>query len=314
MSPKPGGAVAQAQVPAAGSLTLDHVAHFVPHLDDAAPALEKLGFTLTPFSAQSHRLEAGGPLVPAGTGNRCMMFRRGYLECLAPTGDTPVANELRAAIHRYIGVHLIAFGTAAPELDHARLSEHAFAPLTPVTLQRRIGTPQGEDTARFTVVRVPPGTMAEGRIQFCQHHTPQLVWQPHWLTHANHAVALTAVILCVADPAEAAARYALFTGLKVAGTGDNWHLDTQRGRLLFSTPETINRIFNAAPPRLPWIAGYVLASDNMAATRKHIAATGFAHGDLDRPRLYVVPPSSVGGIIVFEPKTSAALDLAPRAV
>ena len=300
MTPKADGAVARAQVPVAGSLTLDHVAHFVPNIDDAAPALEKLGFTLTPFSAQSHRLEPGGPLVPAGTGNRCMMFGRGYVECLAPTGDTPIANELRAAIRRYTGVHLIAFGTAAPELDHARLSQHAYAPLTPVALQRQIDTPQGEDTARFTVVRVPPGNMAEGRIQFCQHHTPQLVWQPRWLTHSNHAVALTAVILCVADPAEAAARYALFTGLKAAGTSDNWHLDTQRGRLLFSTPETINRIFNAAPPRLPWIAGYVLASDNMAATRGHIAATGFAHGDLDRRRSYVVPPSSVGGIIVFE--------------
>lgn len=314
MSHERADAVALAQVPAAGSLTLDHVAHFVPQIDDAAPALEKLGFTLTPFSAQSHRLEPGGPLVPAGTGNRCMMFGRGYVECLAPTGDTPIANELRAAIRRYTGVHLIAFGTGAPELDHARLAEHAYAPLTPVALQRQIGTPQGEDTARFTVVRVPPGTMAEGRIQFCRHHTPQLVWQPQWLTHANHAVALTAVILCVEDPANAAARYALFTGLKVAGTGDNQHLDTQRGRLLFSTPETINRIFNTAPPRLPWIAGYVLASDNMAATRQHIAATGYAHGDLDRRRLYVVPPSSVGGIIVFEPKTSAALDLAPRAV
>ena len=300
MSPETDGAVARAQVPAAGALTLDHVAHFVPHIDDAAPALEKLGFTLTPFSAQSHRLEPGGPLVPAGTGNRCMMFGRGYVECLAPTGDTPIANELRAAIRRYTGVHLIAFGTAAPELDHARLSHHAYTPLTPVALQRQVDMPQGEDTARFTVVRVPPGNMAEGRIQFCQHHTPQLVWQSRWLTHANHAVALTAVILCVADPAEAAARYALFTGLKAAGTSDNWHLDTQRGRLLFSTPETINRIFNAAPPRLPWIAGYVLASDNMAATRGHIAATGFAHGDLDRRRSYVVPPSSVGGIIVFE--------------
>ncbi len=301
--------VAQAQIPVAGSLTLDHVAHFVPDPDDAASALEKLGFTLTPFSAQSHRLEAGAPLVPAGTGNRCMMFTRGFVECLAPTGDTPIANQLRAAIARYTGVHLIAFGTAAPEIDHARLTERAFAPLTPVALQRQIDTPHGADTARFTVVRVPPGTMAEGRIQFCRHHTPQLVWQPQWLTHANHAVALTAVILCVEDPTVAAARYALFTGLKAAGTGEDWHLDTRRGRLLFSTPATIKRIFNTEPPRLPWIAGYVLASDDLAATRKHIVSTGYAHGALDRRRLYVTPPPGVGGIIVFEPRRSAALNL-----
>ena len=96
MTPSAFAKLAAAQTPKPGKLSLDHVAHFVPHMDNAAPALEKLGFTLTPFSAQSHRLEPGGPLVPAGSGNRCVMFRRGYIECLTPTGDTPVANQLMA--------------------------------------------------------------------------------------------------------------------------------------------------------------------------------------------------------------------------
>ena len=54
------------QIPPQGKLNIDHVAHFVPHIDAAGTALERAGFTLTPFSAQSHRLEPGGPLVPAG--------------------------------------------------------------------------------------------------------------------------------------------------------------------------------------------------------------------------------------------------------
>ena len=45
----------------------------------------------------------------------------------------------------------------------------------------------------------------------------------------------------------------------------------------------------------------------------HFIASGFAHGDLDERRLYVAPPSNVGGIIVFESKTSAALDFGPHA-
>src|SRR4051812_17508777 len=165
--------ISAAQIPRAGELTLDHVAHFVPHIDNAAPALEKLGFTLTPFSAQSHRLESDGPLIEAGTGNRCIMFKRGYVECLTPTGDTPRATQLRSAMQRYTGVHLLAFGTAAPDLDPARLVAQGFDPYSPVALQRQIPTPDGEDTARFTVVRVPPDKMAEGRVQFCQQHTPQ---------------------------------------------------------------------------------------------------------------------------------------------
>ena len=314
MTPSAIAKLAAAQAPKAGKLTLDHVAHFVPHMDNAEPALEKLGFTLTPFSAQSHRLEPGGPLMPAGTGNRCVMFKRGYIECLTPTGDTQVADQLRAAIKRYVGVHLIAFGTSAPDADHARLAHEHFAPLEPVALQRQIGTPHGEDTARFTVVRVPPGTMAEGRIQYCQHHTPELVWQPQWVKHANRATALTAVILCMEDPAEAAARYSRYTGLKAIGEGDRWHIDTARGRLLFKSPAVIRRVFNVEPVTLPWIVGYALASNNMEVTRKHIAALDFAHGALDAERFYVVPPASVGGIIVFEPAKGAGLEFgAPAA-
>ena len=309
-TPSSAAKMAAAQAPKPGKLSIDHLAHFVPDIESAAPALEKLGFTLTPFSAQSHRLEPGGPLVPAGTGNRCVMFKHGYIECLTPTGDSQVANQLRSAIKRYVGIHLIAFGTADPDADHARLVQEHFAPLPPVALQRQIGTAHGEDTARFTVVRVPPDAMAEGRVQYCQHHTPELVWQPQWVKHANHATALTAVMLCVEDPAAAAARYSRFTGLKAIGEADRWHIDTARGRLLFKSPGVITRVFTVEPATLPWITGYALASDNMEATRKFIAATGFAHGALDGERFYVVPPSSVGGIIVFEPAKSAALEFA----
>ncbi|MDB5811809.1 MAG: hypothetical protein JWN94_3931 [Betaproteobacteria bacterium] len=297
-----------AQAPKPGKLNLDHVAHFVPHIDNAAPALEKLGFTLTPFSAQAHRLEPGGPLLPAGTGNRCVMFKRGYIECLTPTGDTQVANQLRVAIQRYTGIHLIAFGTSAAEEDHTRLSNEGFSPLDCVALERRLMTQHGEETARFAVVRVKPETMAEGRIQFCQHQTPQFVWQPAWVKHANRATALTAVILCMNDPAEAAARYARFTGLKAIGEGDRWHIDTARGRILFKSPAVIRRVFNVEPTTLPWIVGYALATNNMEVTRKLIVNTGFAHGALGTERFYVVPPASVGGIIVFEPAKTSALD------
>ena len=125
-------------MPAPGALNVDHVAHFVPDIDAASAALESLGFTLTPFSAQSHRLEPGGPLVPAGTGNRCVMLRSGYLEFLTPTADTPVAQQLRAAMERYVGVHLVAFGTGAPEADRTRLEAQGFDPLPAVSLQRPI--------------------------------------------------------------------------------------------------------------------------------------------------------------------------------
>ncbi len=287
------------QSPPSGKLNIDHVAHFVPHIDAASVALEQAGFTLTPFSEQSHRLEPGGPLTSTGAGNRCVMLREGYLEFLTPTGDTAIAQQLRNAIQRYTGLHLIALGTVTPDADHARLEKNGFSPLPAVALQREIGTTEGSGTARFTVVRVPPGTMAEGRIQYCQQHTPELLWQSRWLEHPNHARGLAAVVICVTDPQEAAQRYSRYTGLLAQVSGTQWRIDTQRGSLLFVTPAAVEKQFSITAPSLPWIAGYVLTSDNLATTRKVLDTAQCDVRELDS-RLLLRWPGAVGGFILFQ--------------
>jgi len=291
---------AAGQVPPPHKINIDHVAHFVPHIDAASSALEQAGFTLTPFSSQSHRLEPGGPLVPAGSGNRCIMLREGYLEFLTPTADTPIANQLRTAIQRYTGLHLIAFGSAGAEVDHARLEKNGFTPLPTVALQRQIGTEQGEETARFSVVRVPPGTMAEGRIQYCQQHTPQWLWQDRWTAHANGTRGLAAVIICAADPQEAAQRYARFTGLLAQVSHEQWRIDTQRGALLFVTPEQLQGSLHITAPALPWIAGYVLTTDDITLTRNRLKAGQCDTRDLDATHLLLQWSGALGGIVIFQ--------------
>jgi hypothetical protein len=212
---------------------------------------------------------------------------------------------LRDAIARYTGLHLIAFGTADAAADHARLRAQQFSPLPPVDLQRSIETVDSTETARFTVVRVPPGSMAEGRIQFCHQLTPQFLWQSRWTRHANRAVALKAVIICVENPDDAAQRYARFTGLPVGAHGESRSIDTARGRLLFVTATAVQRVFRLDPPVLPWIMGSVLASADMARTQKSIVAGGLPHGMLGADRLYVAAPAAIGGVMVFEPRGSA---------
>jgi Glyoxalase-like domain len=277
---------------------LDHVGHFVPDLDEAGSALEKLGFTLTPFSLHLHRSQPDSQPTTAGSGNRCAMLRRGYLEFLTPIGDTNIAGELRHAIQRYTGAHLIAFGTADPQRDHARLVRMGLAPLDPIALQREIATPAGKATARFTVVRVPAGNMPEGRIQFCQHHTPELLWQKRWLAHANRAASLQGVILCVTNPREAAERYACFTGS-----------DPQRNGMLFADPASFQRRFNKKPPALPWIAGYILESDDIDDTADYFRNSRVDVRELGSKRLLVELPNSVGGMLIFEPKNASPLGL-----
>jgi glyoxalase-like protein len=299
MAPQASASAGPSQLPPAGQLTLDHIAHFIPDVHEAAAVLERLGFTVTPFSAQVHRVTPGGPLVPAGTGNRCVMFERGYLEFLTPTAATPVADQLRSAMARYVGAHLVAFGTAAPNIDHSRLAKHGFAPLAPVALQREIETQSGMATARFTVVRVPPGTMAEGRIQFCQHHTPELLWQPRWLSHRNGVRALSGVVLCVADLNEAAARYARYTGLTPHMARRAWSVETAYGYLLCTTTDALREYWRLDVPAVPWIGGALLTTTDMRAADDGARNAGCVTRNMG-PRLLVSLPAALGGFFIYE--------------
>jgi hypothetical protein len=287
------------QRPSAGHINLDHVAHFVPDIEAARLFFSSAGFTLTPFSHQSHRLTPDGPLVPAGSGNCCIMLPQGYIEVLTPTADTPIAAQLNSAIARYTGVHLIAFGSADAGADGDRLRLEGFNPQPVVALQRQIGTPTGEETARFSVVRVPPGTMEEGRIQYCQQHTPEWLWQDRWLTHANGAVALSDVLICVDDPLSVARRYGRFTGLRVDESGPELRIDTERGSLLFMTAEYFRGCTGIRAPALPWIAGYRLRSRDIGHSRAFFRSGQIDCSDIGRDCLLVPLAPAVGGCLLF---------------
>lgn len=292
------------QVPRPGQTVLDHVGLFVPDMVAAAAAMERWGFVVTPFSVQSHALGPGEPVVPAGTANRMAMLGLGYLEILTPIADTPIAGQLRNAIACYTGMHLIAFGSGDADADHARLARCGFDPVPVVRLQRNIEVAGGEDTARFGVVRVPPGTMTEGRVQYCQHLTPDLVWQPRWLEHPNRVEALCDVLLCVADPEEAAARYARFVGRTAEPLGSSARvLRLERGRLAFFTPEElVQRMPRVAVPALPFMAAVAMRSADARATRELLSARDVDLEVAGDGTLTLHAPAALGVTLAITPR------------
>jgi hypothetical protein len=64
--------------------------------------------------------------------------------------------------------------------------------------------------ARFRTTRLDPAKVAMGRLYFCEHQTPDLVWRPEWLSHPNGACAISHVALATDDPRRTAM---LFRGL-----------------------------------------------------------------------------------------------------
>jgi hypothetical protein len=269
------------QRPPPGQFYLDHVSHFVPDLDAAAALLARLGFAVTPISAQV--TQEG----PAGTSNRCLMLREGYLEFLTPTADTPNARRMRASMKRYRGVHLVCFGTPAAEEERARLERNGFAPQPLVHLKRQV-----EDgmTVRFSVVRAAPGKMPEGRVQYVQHHVPEAIWRARHLRHRNGVLGLSAAYVVAADPARAAARWARFMGGLPRREGNLVSLETDRGKVLVGTRSQLHALLGAAP-RSPGIAGYALACKDPKAFARHCKQAGLK---VNR-KLAVVLPPALGG-------------------
>jgi hypothetical protein len=285
------------QLPEPGAVFLDHVAHFVPAIDAAAEALARCGFRLTPFTAQSNRVE--GESLPAGTANRCAMFRRGYVEILAATVDTPLAQQLADRLTRHVGLHLAAFSSADAGFERRRLAAAGFPVLPLVDMRRPVAIEGGEDWARFTIARIASGIMPEGRMQFLTHHTERLVWRDPFLDHPNGAQALAALWIAAADPAEPAERCAQFTGRPIRQEGEVPTIPLERGTIRVATPGYLQRELGIEPgPLLPYLAAYEVEIVSLPQLAKLLDDAGLVQLRV-RDGVAVSLPPSIGGTILF---------------
>lgn len=280
--------VADTQKPQPGHLVLDHVAHFVPDLDAAGEMLERMGFLPTPVS----RHEVQGK--PAGTSNRCLMFEQGYVEILAPTLDTPNAARVRSHMARYPGVHLVCFGTPDAEAEHRRLQAHGFEPEPLVRLQRQVDDGR---TVRFNVVYVPPGKMAEGRVQYCEHLAPEVIWEPRFVAHPNGVTGLGDAYVVAEDPVDAAARWGRFAGLLPAPDGKLVRVSTARGAVYFGSRRELSKFIDDVPPA-PAIAAFSLLSKNPSSLRRRLEQRGLKVKKTSRGYGVKLPPA-LGGSWLF---------------
>lgn len=260
----------QRQLPSGDEIFLDHVAHFVRDADAARRALIHCGFAPTPVSIQVNPDPSGGAR-PTGTGNVTAMFERGYAEVLFKTADTPLSREFDAMLEQHPGLHLAAFAVADTAAAHRRLAAGGFAVRDLVRMSRPVDTETGAATAAFTIARVEPGVMPEGRIQILTHHTEQAVWQQRWLKHPNSAVGLIDVVIAVSDVEEAAERFARFTGRKAKRMSGGAVLHLDRGGVYLVTHDRITERIPEVPiTRLPFMVGYALRVRSLAAAEKAV--------------------------------------------
>lgn len=224
----------------------DHAAIAVrDRIDDAARAFGRLGFTLTPRG--HHTL---------GSINHLIVLQTTYVELIGfPPDRTDVRAELRDAP---IGLNGLVFASENAHATHGRAQQRG-APLQPVQeFSRPVELDDGAHDARFRTVRTVPGASPAGRVYFCEHLTPELVWRMPWQWHANAALELTGVTAHVRDLAAEAALYRSLLGdAQVAMRGGALEVDAPPVRIRIDASD--------APPAM---AGLAIRVADLGATER----------------------------------------------
>ena len=283
-----------------GAVSLDHVGVAGPDLGALAFAYERLGFQLTPLARHSGKRTPDGPVEPFGTGNRCIMLREGYIELIAIVDPAAFDNMIGDALARYAGVHIVALGIEDEQAELDRLRRAGIDLPGVAYLERPVddADPNGP-RARFA--RLPIPAAPEGRLQLIRHLTPEAIWQERFLSHSNHAVALTEVVLAVERAAESAARFSRLSGRPVTpDPAGGFALELPRGRVRLLPADALDAVLpGATVPSLPFIAGIVVRTDDgNVAARGLLRDAGIQHRALDAG-LLVDAAEAGGGTILF---------------
>lgn len=278
--------------------TLDHVGIAGHDLFALAAKWERLGFQLTPLARHSGKRSPDGPVVPFGTGNRCIMLRQGYLELIAIVDPGAFSNTLDRFLARYEGIHILALSIADAEQNLARLRQAGIDIPGIAYLERPVddADPDGP-VAKFA--RLPLPDPVEGRIQLIRHLTPEAIWQERFLSHPNGAAGLEEVVLVVENPADTAARFSRLAGRPVVpDPAGGFALLLPQGRVRMVTEPGLEKIFpGVTAPCLPFIAGIVVRTeDNNWGAGAWFDLHGIAHRAVADGLL--VDASETGGVTI----------------
>lgn len=218
---------------AAGDIdAVNHVGIAVRDLDAAAAVHAAMGFLVTPYSPHSAAWKPGDPVVPQGSGNRCVTFANDYLEILGSEDAANPAARIAGFLARHQGGHIICFNAEDLPAVETRFAANGIPTSGILPLQRELDGPEGRATARFERLRFDPTDSPEGFIQVAKHLTPQLIHQPRWTAHPNGCDMLATTIISVTDLDRFVRKYEAYLGLSAERHEDEARFRLSSGQAL----------------------------------------------------------------------------------
>jgi hypothetical protein len=190
---------------------LDHaVVNVLRGMGPAAATFAALGFTLTPLGRHS-----------LGSINHLMMAPGSYLELV---GLPETGKQRQEVLDSPLGLSGLVFKTDDADAIFARLEEAGLKPSAPLAFSRPVEIEGETLEARFRTVRVAGELFPAGRVYFCEHLTPELVWRDEWLSHPNGFCGMDRIEVESLSPEVDATRYAAAAGAKPSKTATGWNV------------------------------------------------------------------------------------------
>jgi hypothetical protein len=258
----------------AESAQLDHaVINVRRQMDQAEDSFRDLGFHLT--DRGYHTL---------GSINHLMIFGRDYLELIGlpdePGGDQSRRPDIANAP---FGINGLVFKTADVDETFAHLQKIGMAGNPPKAFSRPVVLDSGTLDAHFRTVHVRDGVFPGGRVYFCEHATPELVWRSQWQHHRNGALAMPEFVIASANHAEEAEDFAKLLRADISGAGDLLSIGLESAAITLLSPrayqERYRDLASSLDNRSSIFGALVMKVNDLAAIRGVAATAGLATMD-----------------------------------
>lgn len=272
---------------------LDHVVVDVrDRMDEAVRTYRSLGFQLTERS--QHTL---------GSINHLAVFETDYIELL---GFDPTGKRIRPDIQAWpVGMNGLVFALDRPEELHRELQGRGVAVNDPQSFSRPVNLGGGaSQDAAFQVVRLRAGTASFGRVYFCHHQTPELIWRPEWRGHANGARSVARIVIAAGDPGAAAGLLSrMFGEAARAGSDGTWTLEAGSVTVeLVTRAELSQRLGDCAPDatgRADYMAALTVRTASLAQAAQALEAGGVTAARCEERRILVPATAAMNVALEF---------------
>jgi hypothetical protein len=279
----------------------DHAGFYSEDLAGAFLRFTALGFTVTPAAR---------------------FAEQAFATCAIMTGDTYVSISgvqdwagVPDWMRQGMGTGVQAFVLRSHDLDglYAQYGPDGTPELQfdgkVDAIARTVRIAGKDERVAFKVLRLKRQSLPGlSRLNYCQHLTPDTMWHPSLLSHANGTMALKAVTAVHEEPASARDFYRrLFGRAELGATGD-LTVDCGPTELRLVKPSRLAELWpNGFAPDFqsgtPLLAALTFATKDIAAARGCVSQAGLVAAETAAGGVAVSANDAYGAVLEFVPET-----------